>query len=98
MEITKIVGFDIDSLFGLEFEKVCQQLVENMGVKTETTKVSRDSVGMQNLLSQYEISGVSLTNVNIKLSVISSEDYEVGMFWTFLLGTSLLGAINICNS
>lgn len=33
---------DINSLSGIEFEKVCQQLVEYMGFETETTKASGD--------------------------------------------------------
>lgn len=41
-EIAEIVGTDINSLSGVEFEKVCQQLVENMGFETETTKASGD--------------------------------------------------------
>lgn len=32
----------INSLSGVEFEKVCQQLVESMGFETETTKASGD--------------------------------------------------------
>lgn len=42
MEIPEIVGSDINSLSGVEFEKVCQQLVESMGFETETTKASGD--------------------------------------------------------
>lgn len=41
-EIAEIIGTDINSLLGIEFEKVCQKLVENMGFKTETTKASGD--------------------------------------------------------
>ncbi len=41
-EIVEIVGTDINSLSGVEFEKICQQLVENMGFETETTKASGD--------------------------------------------------------
>ncbi len=33
---------NINQLSGVEFEKVCQQLVENMGFETETTKASGD--------------------------------------------------------
>lgn len=33
---------DINELSGVEFEKVCQQLVENMGFETKTTKASGD--------------------------------------------------------
>ncbi len=33
---------NINNLSGVEFEKVCQQLVENMGFETETTKASGD--------------------------------------------------------
>jgi len=42
MEIAEIVGSDINSLSGVEFEKVCQKLVENMGFETKTTKASGD--------------------------------------------------------
>lgn len=42
-DIDNIVGTDINSLSGVEFEKVCQQLVENMGFETETTKASGDN-------------------------------------------------------
>lgn len=41
-EIAEIIGTDINSLSGIEFEKVCQKLVENMGFETETTKASGD--------------------------------------------------------
>lgn len=41
-EINNIIKTDINSLSGVEFEKVCQQLVENMGFETETTKASGD--------------------------------------------------------
>lgn len=41
-EIAEIIGMDINSLSGIEFEKVCQQLVESMGFETETTKASGD--------------------------------------------------------
>lgn len=41
-EINQIVGADINLLGGIEFENVCQQLVENMGFRTETTKASGD--------------------------------------------------------
>ena len=41
-EIAEIIGTDINSLSGIEFEKVCQQLVESMGFETETTKASGD--------------------------------------------------------
>ena len=41
-EIIEIIGTDINSLSGIEFEKVCQQLVEKMGFETETTKASGD--------------------------------------------------------
>ena len=33
---------NINQLSGVEFERVCQQLVENMGFETETTKASGD--------------------------------------------------------
>lgn len=33
---------DMNQLSGIEFEKVCQQLVENMGFETQTTKASGD--------------------------------------------------------
>lgn len=36
------VGFDIDTLSGIEFENVCQVLVEKMGFSTKTTKASGD--------------------------------------------------------
>jgi len=36
------VGFDIDKLSGIEFENVCQVLVEKMGFSTKTTKASGD--------------------------------------------------------
>ena len=36
------VGFDIDKLSGIEFENVCQELVEKMGFSTKTTKASGD--------------------------------------------------------
>lgn len=41
-EINNIVGTDINSLSGEEFELICQKLVENMGFETETTKASGD--------------------------------------------------------
>lgn len=41
-EINDIVDADINSLSGMEFEKVCKQLVENMGFETKTTKTSGD--------------------------------------------------------
>ena len=36
------IGFDIDKLSGIEFENVCQVLVEKMGFTTQTTKASGD--------------------------------------------------------
>ena len=36
------IGFDIDKLSGIEFENVCQVLVEKMGFSTKTTKASGD--------------------------------------------------------
>lgn len=42
MEFIETIGTDINSLSGVDFEKVCQQLVEKMGFKTETTKASGD--------------------------------------------------------
>lgn len=36
------VGFDIDKLSGIEFENVCQALVEKMGFSTKATKASGD--------------------------------------------------------
>lgn len=36
------IADDINQLSGVEFEKVCQQLVEKMGFETETTKASGD--------------------------------------------------------
>ncbi len=36
------VGFDVDNLSGIEFENVCQALVEKMGFTTQTTKASGD--------------------------------------------------------
>lgn len=41
-EVTQIIGTDINLLSGIDFEMVCQQLVENMGFETETTKASGD--------------------------------------------------------
>lgn len=41
-EITEIVGSDINSLSGTEFERVCQRLIEKMGFETATTKASGD--------------------------------------------------------
>lgn len=41
-EVNRIVGSDINELSGIDFEGVCQQLVENMGFETETTKASGD--------------------------------------------------------
>lgn len=41
-EIEEIIGSDINSLSGIEFEHVCQKLVQNMGFETETTKASGD--------------------------------------------------------
>lgn len=41
-ELLEVVGGDINSLTGIEFEKVCQKLVENMGFSVETTKASGD--------------------------------------------------------
>lgn len=41
-ELLKIVGSDINSMTGVEFEIVCQKLIENMGFETETTKASGD--------------------------------------------------------
>lgn len=38
----KSVGCDIDNLSGIEFENVCQALVEKMGFTTQTTKASGD--------------------------------------------------------
>ena len=38
----KSVGFDVDNLSGIEFENVCQALVEKMGFTTQTTKASGD--------------------------------------------------------
>ena len=37
-----IVGGDIDTLSGIDFEYVCQSLIEKMGFATETTKASGD--------------------------------------------------------
>lgn len=36
------IGFDVDNLSGVEFENVCQALVEKMGFTTQTTKASGD--------------------------------------------------------
>ena len=36
------IGFDVDKLSGIEFENVCQVLVEKMGFTTQTTKASGD--------------------------------------------------------
>lgn len=36
------IGFDIDKLSGIEFENICQVLVEKMGFTTQTTKASGD--------------------------------------------------------
>lgn len=41
-QIAEMLGTDINNLSGVEFENICQQLVENMGFKTETTKASGD--------------------------------------------------------
>lgn len=41
-EVNNIVGGDINALSGIDFEGVCQLLVENMGFETETTKASGD--------------------------------------------------------
>lgn len=41
-EINNIIGTDINSLSGVGFELICQQLLENMGFETETTKASGD--------------------------------------------------------
>lgn len=41
-EVNNIVGSDINVLSGIDFEGVCQQLIENMGFETETTKASGD--------------------------------------------------------
>lgn len=41
-EVNRIVGSDINTLSGIDFEGVCQQLVEQMGFETETTKASGD--------------------------------------------------------
>ena len=38
----EIVKKDIDSLTGLEFENLCQQLLQKMGFETEMTKASGD--------------------------------------------------------
>ena len=40
--LIKSVGFDVDNLSGIEFENVCQALVEKMGFTTQTTKASGD--------------------------------------------------------
>ena len=37
-----MLDFNIDTLSGIEFEKVCQMLVEKMGFTTQTTKASGD--------------------------------------------------------
>lgn len=142
-DLQQTAAENINQLSGVEFERVCQQLVENMGFEAETTKASGDGgidliaynhqpllsgkyiiqckrysgsvgepiirdlygvvmserankgilmttgtftksainfadgkpielidgVAMQNLFSQYGISGVSSNNVNIKLGV-----------------------------
>ena len=39
---TESIGFDVDKLSGIEFENVCQVLVEKMGFTTQTTKASGD--------------------------------------------------------
>lgn len=36
------IGVDVDNLSGIEFENVCQALVEKMGFTTQTTKASGD--------------------------------------------------------
>ena len=36
------IGLDVDNLSGVEFENVCQALVEKMGFTTQTTKASGD--------------------------------------------------------
>lgn len=41
-KLEEIIGSNINSLSGVEFEKVCQKLVQNMGFKTEITKASGD--------------------------------------------------------
>ena len=37
-----MLDFNVDTLSGIEFEKVCQMLVEKMGFTTKTTKASGD--------------------------------------------------------
>lgn len=41
-QISEMLGTDINNLSGVEFENVCQQLVEYIGFDTETTKASGD--------------------------------------------------------
>ncbi|MBQ3514827.1 MAG: restriction endonuclease [Lachnospiraceae bacterium] len=40
--LSALAAENINNLSGIEFERVCQQLVENMGFDTETTKASGD--------------------------------------------------------
>lgn len=41
-ELVRTVGFDVDTLSGVEFEAVCQTIIEKMGFTTETTKTTGD--------------------------------------------------------
>lgn len=41
-EVNSVVVNDLNTLSGIDFEIVCQQLIENMGFDTETTKASGD--------------------------------------------------------
>ena len=44
---------DINSLSGIEFENVCQQLIEKMGFFVETTKASGDG-GIDLIANNYQ--------------------------------------------
>ena len=51
--VNRMVGGDIDTLSGIDFEGVCQQLVEKMGFQTETTKASGDG-GIDLIARNYQ--------------------------------------------
>lgn len=52
-KIIEMVRGNIDTLSGVDFENVCQQLIETMGFTTETTKVSGDG-GIDLLAHNYQ--------------------------------------------